>query len=109
MAVGMKSSGHINWKIKIHNRRKADTDTEEEEDDNDDDEEMPEATGRRIHDTSERNGRNAPVQSNPEDDVIQIHTDGEISGENTEKIIRRSNRNIHRPNRYGSVPFTGNF
>ena len=92
----------------VQNLRKADTDTEEEDDD-DDDEEMPETTGRPNYDTSERNGRYVPIHTNPEEDAIQIDTDGEIPGENTEKIIRRSNRNMHRLNRYGSVPYTENF
>ena len=50
---------------------------------------MPEATGRQTYDTSQRNGKYAPIQTNPEDDAIQTHTDGEISGETTEFIIRR--------------------
>ena len=86
----------------VQSRKTIDTDTEEEDDD-DDGEEMPEVTGKQIYDTFERNGRNAPIQTHPEDDAIQIHTNGEISGENTETIIRRLNRNIHKPNRYGSV------
>ena len=64
----------LNGKLKlVQNRRKADTDTEEE-DDEDDDEEMPEAAGRQTYDTSERNGKYIPTQTNPEDDAIQIHT-----------------------------------
>ena len=99
----------LNGKLKIvQNRRKADTDTEEEVDDGDD-EEMPKTTGRPNYDTSERNGRYVPIHTNPEEDAIQIHTDREIPGENTEKINRRSSRNVQRPNRYGSVPYTGHF
>ena len=76
----------------------------------DDDEEMPEETGNRSYDTSERGGRYEPIQTNPEEDVIQIHTHGEIShGENIENQIRRSNQNINKPNRYGCIPYTGNF
>ena len=67
-----------------------------------------EETGRKTYDTCEGNGRYAPIQTNPEDDTIKIHTDGEILGENTEKINRRSNRNIHKSDRCGSVPYTGN-
>ena len=89
----------LNGKLNIvQNRRKTDTDTEEE------DEEMPEATGRQTYDTFERNGKYIPIQTNPEDDAIQIHTDGEISCQNTETIIRRSNLNVHKPNRYSSIP-----
>ena len=74
----------------MQNQKKTDTDTEEEEEDDDDDEEeMSEEPGRQTYDTSERNGRYAPIQTIPEDDAIQIHTDGKISGENTETIIRR--------------------
>ena len=72
----------LNGKLEIvQNRRNTDTDTEEEDDD--DEEEMPEATGKQTYDASERNGKYIPKQTNPEDDAIQIHTDGEISGENT--------------------------
>ena len=44
------------------------------------------------------------------EDMIQIHTDGEIpQGEAIENTIRQFSRNINKPNRYGSVPYTGNF
>ena len=96
----------LNGKLKIvQNRRKTETDTEEE-----DDEEMPETTERETYDTSERNGSYVPLRTNPEDDALQLHTDGEIPGENkSNNIIRRSNRNIVKPSRYGSIPYTGNF
>ena len=80
-----------------------------EEDDDDDDEKIAEETGRQTYDTSESKSRYATIQTNPEDDATQIHTDGEISDENTETIIRRSNRNVRKPNSYGRVPYTGNF
>ena len=70
---------------------------------------MPEMTERATYDASERNGRYLPIQISPEDDTIQIRTDGERSGENTEPIIRCSNGNVIKPNRYGSLPHTGNF
>ena len=83
--------------------------SETEDEDDDDDEEMPEENGNRSYDTSERDGRYETIRTNPEEDVIQIHTDGETSqGENTEKT-RRSNRNTTKPNRYGCIPYTGNF
>ena len=99
----------LNGKLKyVQNRKKTETDTEEEDDE--DDEEMPETTERETYDTSERNGQCVPIQTNPEDDALQLHTDGEIPGENkSNNIIRRSNRNIVKPNRYGSIPYTGNF
>ena len=68
-----------------------------EEDCDDDAEEMPETIGRQTYDTSERNGKYVPIQTNKEDDAIQIHTDGEISSDNTETIIERSNRNVNKP------------
>ena len=107
MAVSHKILRNIlNGKLKLgQNLRKADTDTEEEDDDEDDDEEeMPEATGRQTYDNCERNGKYIPIQTNPEDDAIQIHINGEISVENTETIIQCSNRNVHKLNRYGSIP-----
>ena len=68
--------------------------SETEDEDDDDDEEMPEETGNRSYDTSERDDRYKPIRTNPEEDVIQIHTDGETPQcENTENKTRRSNRN----------------
>ena len=48
---------------------------------------------------------------NGKEDALQIYTDGETTGENLENQnqIRRSNRNSKKPNRYGSIPYTGNF
>ena len=96
-----------NGKLKIVQNRKIDSETEDEDDD--EDEEMPEETGNITYDTSERNGRYAPIQTNPEDDAIQIHTEDEISGENLEHNIRRSNRKTNKPNKYGGLSYTGNF
>ena len=48
-----------------------------DDDDDDDDEERTETTGRLTYDTPERNGRYAPIQTNPEDDATQRHTDEE--------------------------------
>ena len=99
----------LNGELRILKNRKTSISESEDEDD-DDDEEMPEETGNRSYDTSERGGRYEPIQTNPEEDVIQIHTDGEIShGENIENKIRRSSRNLNKPNRYGCIPYTGNF
>ena len=98
----------LNGKLKIVQNRKVSVSETEDEDD-DDDEEMPEETGSRTYDTSERNGWYQPIRTNPEEDVIQIHTDGDEipQGENTVNKIRRSSRNMNKPNRYGSVPYTG--
>ena len=51
---------------------------------------MTETTGTPTYDTSEQNDRYISIQTNPEDDAIQIHTDEEMNGENIEPIIRRS-------------------
>ena len=57
-----------------------------------------------------RDGRYEPIRTNPENDTLQIHTDRELpQGENSKLSIRRSNRNVIKPNRYGSVPYQGNF
>ena len=70
---------------------------------------MPEEAGK-TYDTSEKYRRYAPIQTDPENDVIQTHTDGEMhQGENSEHKHRRSNRNTTRPNRYGSISYKGNF
>ena len=87
----------------VQNRKRSDYETEDEEDD-DEDEEIPETIGITTYDTSI-----VPIQTNTEEDAIQIHTEGEIPGENFEHNIRRSNRTINKPNRYGSIPYTGNF
>ena len=97
----------LNGKLKIVQNRK--TDSETEDDDDDEDEEMPEETGNITYDTSERHRRYVPIQTNPEDDAIQFHTEDEISGENLEHNIRRSNRKTNKPNRYGGLSYTGNF
>ena len=95
----------LNDKLKIVlDGKKTDTDTEDDGED-DVDEEMPETTGRLTYDTSGRNGRDIPIQTNPEDDAIQIDTDREISGENIESIIQRSNLIVTKPNSYGSVAY----
>ena len=65
----------LTGKLKIvHNRKTSVSETEDEDDD--DDEEMTEETVNRSYDTSERDGRYEPIRTNPEEDVIQIHTDG---------------------------------
>ena len=79
--------------------------SETEDDDDDEDEEMPEETSNRSYDTSEREGRYKPIRTNPDEDVIQIHTDGEIpQGENTVNKTLRTNRNTNERNRYGCIP-----
>ena len=71
---------------------------------------MPEETGDRTYDTSERDCHFEPIRTSREEDVIQTHTDGETpQGEKIENTIRRSSQNINKPSRYGSVPYTGNF
>ena len=100
----------LNRKLKIgQNRKQTGSDTEEE-DDHDDDEEMPEEIGTptpKIYDTFERDGRYAPIRINLEEDALQLHTDGEISGENLKTNIRRSARDSKKPNRCGTIPYTG--
>ena len=56
----------------MQNKKHTETETEDE-----DDEEIPEDAGK-TYDTSEKDGRYAPIQTDPENDVIQIHTDGEM-------------------------------
>ena len=62
-----------------------------------------------LHTIHPSETEDAPIQTNPEEDVIQIHTDGEVSGENFEHNTRLSNQKANKPNRYGSLPYTGNF
>ena len=99
----------LNGKFKIVQNREV-TDIETEDDDDEDDEDVPEEIGApKTYDTCERGGKNIPIRTNPEADALQIHTDDEIPGENLENKVRRSNRNSKKPNRYGTVPYTGNF
>ena len=94
----------------VQSRKSTGSDTEEEDED-DDDEGMPEETGTptpKVCDTSERGGRYEPIRTNPEEDALQLHTDGEISGENLKTNIRRSSRESKKPNRYGTIHYTGN-
>ena len=96
----------MNGKLKFVKARKQTT-SDTEEDDYDEDEEMPEEVGTPAQNgTSERDGRYIPIRTNPEEDALQLHTDGEISCENIETNIRRDSK---KPNRYGTIPYTGNF
>ena len=84
----------MNGKLKIaQNPKQPESETEGENDD--DDEEMPEEAGTltKVYDTFERNGSFVPIRTSPEEDALQIYTDGEMTGENLENQIRRSNRN----------------
>ena len=91
----------------MQNKKYTETETEDEDEDN---EEIPEDAGK-TYDTSEKDGWYAPIQTDPENDVIQIHTDGEmpLRGENSQNKYRRSNRNTNKPNRYGGITYKGNF
>ena len=103
----------LNGKLKIVQNQKQTASDTEEEDDYDDDEEMSEENGTptpKIYDTSERDGRFTPIRTNPEEeDALQLHTDVEISGEKINTKRRRSTRDSKKPNRYGTIPHTGNF
>ena len=100
----------LNGKLKIvQNKKRAESGTDDDDED-EDDEEMPEETATPIvYDTSERDGRYVPIRTNPEEDTLQLHTDSEMPGETLETQLRRSNRDSKKPNRYGSIPYTGNF
>ena len=88
--------------------KRAESDTDDDDDD-EDDEVMPEESGTPIiYDTSEKHGSYVPIRTNPEEDGLQLHTDSEITGENLKTRIRRTNQESKKPNRYGSIPYTGN-
>ena len=95
----------LNGKLKIvQNKKRAESETDDDDED-EDDEETPEEIGTPItYDTSEKDGRYVPIRTYPEEDTLQLHTDSEMPGENSESQIRRSNRNSKKPNRYGSIP-----
>ena len=80
----------LNGKLKIvPNKKRTESDTEE--DDDDEDGEMPEKAGSQIvYDTSEKDGRYVQIRTNPEEEDT-------------------TNRESKKPNRYGSVTYTGNF
>ena len=100
----------LNRKLRIvQNKNCTETDSEDDEDDDDEEVEKSEETGR-VYETSESVGRYEPIQTDPENDSLQIHTDGEIpQGENLKFSIRRLNRKINKSNRSDSVPYQGNF
>ena len=87
--IGLDTARHP--ERRNQNRQKPEMAGSDTEDEDDDEEEMPEETSDRTHDTSA--GHNEMdcmnlLQTNPEDDVIQIHTDGEIpQGEDTEHVL----------------------
>ena len=67
----------------IRGKLKKRSDSESEgDDDNEDDEDLPQETGTpKVYDTYEGDRRYATIRTNPEEDAIQTHADGEISGE----------------------------
>ena len=101
------------FKIVPNSRRKpSDSEMEEGEDDDDD-------SDFDNYDTSER-GVYKPIQTNVNtEDELHIHTDGELhskiktdielENQNTEKQIRRSNRESKQTIKYGGVNYTKNF
>ena len=96
----------MNGKLKLVKARKPATSDTEEEDDYDEDEEMPEEIGTptpKVYDTSERDGRYIPIRTNPEEDALQLHTDGEISGEKIETNINGPPEIVK--NRINTVPY----
>ena len=72
---------HGRWDEIVQNPKQTESDPE---DDDDDDEGMPEETEipTKVHDTSEAVGSYVPVRTSPEDDALQIYTDGGMTGEN---------------------------
>ena len=81
------------------NKKRTETDLEDDEDDDDEEEEIPEEAGV-VYGMWEWGGRFEPIRIDPENDAIQIHTDGETpQGENSKFNIRRSNENVNKLNR----------
>ena len=68
----------------VQNKKRAESETDDDDED-EDDEETPEETGTPIvYDTSKRDWRYVPIRTNPEEDTLQLHTDSEMPGENSE-------------------------
>ena len=87
--MGRDTPWHIDRKTEYCPNRKATESDTDENDDDEDDEELPVSTGTpKIYDTSERDGRYAPIRTNLEEDALQIHTDGEIPVKNLETNIK---------------------
>ena len=99
----------LNVKLRIfRNKKPTKTDSDDDDDDNEEEEDIPEKT-ERVYDKSERDCRYQPIRTDPDNDSLKLHTDGTIpQGENSESNTRRSNRNINKLDRYGSVPYKGN-
>ena len=87
----------------VQNRKTRVSETKDEDDD--DDEEMPEETGNGSYDTSKRDEQ---IRTNLEEDVIRIHTDGEIS---QDEKIKHGDLTEPQINRIDTVVYhsTGNF
>ena len=84
-------------------------DKTEEEEEEEEEEEMPDEIGK-SYDTYQKGGRYARIITDPENDVIQIHTNGEIlQGDDITNKIRRSDRNTNKQDKYGSIPYTEYF
>ena len=92
------------------NKKRAGSDSEYgDDDDEEEEEEMPEEAGR-TYNTSEKTERLEPIQTDPENDATEIHTDREIpQGENSETKIRRHSRNVNIPSTYSSILYRVNF
>ena len=88
----------LNGKLRIvQNKKRTETDLEHDDDD-DKEEKIPQETGK-VYDTSERDGKYEPIRTDPENDSLEIHTDGEtLQGKNSKLNIKRSNRNKNKPN-----------
>ena len=77
--MGLDPTCHSQRQIQKSPEQESRNRYEEDDDDNEkDDEEMPEDSGKK-YDTSERYGLYAPIRTDPENDVTQIHTDGGFS------------------------------
>ena len=59
----------------VQKKTRTETESEDDDDDDDEEEEMPEDAGI-VYDTSERDERYELIRTDPENDTLQIHTDG---------------------------------
>ena len=87
--------GILNGKLPIvQNKKRTETKSENNDDNDDEEAEIPEEAGI-VYDTSERDGSYDSIRRDPENDTLQLHTDGEMpQGGNS--IFRLSNRNLNK-------------
>ena len=98
---GTSSTGSSKWS-------RTETDSEDENYDGEE-KEIPEESAK-DYDPCEREWKCSPIRTDPKNEVIKLHADGEMpQGEKSEINDTRPRRNVDTPNRYRSIKYRGIF